>query len=191
MEFAKTLKEAGKKHAKKNKGGNSRGKSWFDNPFSIYQIIDDDKSGEISEQEFMDYVMSEQSDSMFRKLLISGIINDPQLINDPHPINDPQPQRFKRNSVVHTSLFSSVDSSLVLKNNGQQRVTRRGSTMNALSGGKSRKRMSYTPGTSRDVRSAAAALMRVFGTAGTTRNRHDLYISLTSGEYIEHVHTLP
>ena len=133
--------------------------------------------------------MSEQSDSMFRELLISDIINDPQPINDP-------PKRFerksvKRNSVVHTSLFSSVDSSLVLKNNAQLRVTRRGSTMNALSGGKHKKRVSYTPGTSRDVRSAAAALMRVFGTAGTTRNRHDLYISLTSGEYIEHVHTLP
>ena len=73
LEFAKTLKEAGKKHAKKNKGAHTRGNSWFNSPFSIYQIIDDDKSGEISEQEFLDYVMSEQSDSMFRALLISGI----------------------------------------------------------------------------------------------------------------------
>ena len=80
LEFAKTLKQVGKIHApnkeiqrqnKKDKRG-----SWFDSPFSIFQIIDSDHSGEIDEKEFTDYVMSGQSKREFRELLLAVVALD-------------------------------------------------------------------------------------------------------------------
>ena len=80
MEFAKTLKQVGKIHApnkeiqrqnKKDKRG-----SWFDSPFSIFQIIDSDHSGEIDEKEFTDYVMGGQSKREFRELLLAVVALD-------------------------------------------------------------------------------------------------------------------
>ena len=72
LEFAKHLKQAGKKF--KRHEGHSRGKSWFASPFSIYQQIDDDSSGEIDESEFVEFVMNNKDDSnaMFRQLLMDA-----------------------------------------------------------------------------------------------------------------------
>ena len=72
LEFSKHLKETGK-HFQQHEGP-LRGKSWFDSPFSIYQQIDDDSSGEIDESEFVEFVMNNKDDSnaMFRQLLMDA-----------------------------------------------------------------------------------------------------------------------
>ena len=96
MEFAKTLKQAGKSYKKKGatRENHKRGKSWFDSPFSIYQKIDVDGDGDIDEQEFIDYVLSSRcaDPEFFRNLLLE---NDPataSVANPAPPALEPLPE---------------------------------------------------------------------------------------------------
>ena len=77
LEFSKHLKETGKQFQQHK--GHSRGKSWFDSPFSIYQKIDVDGSGAIDENEFVEFVLNngDNYNTMFRQLLLDSNPADP------------------------------------------------------------------------------------------------------------------
>ncbi len=76
LEFTKHLKKIGKmakKAAKNSEGGEQKGhrpgQSWFDQPMSLYQKIDDDNSGQIDVDEFIEFVKSE-GDTKLRHVLM-------------------------------------------------------------------------------------------------------------------------
>lgn len=73
LEFARCLKKQGKVFAKSHKTkerGHARGKSWFDAPMGLYAQIDDDGSGEIDEDEFVEFVLSDKCNLMLKQLLL-------------------------------------------------------------------------------------------------------------------------
>ena len=85
LEFARCLKKQGKVFAKGNKTkkrGHARGKSWFDAPMGLYAQIDDDGSGEIDEDEFVDFVLSDKCNLMLKQLLLG---TDESLVLPPPP----------------------------------------------------------------------------------------------------------
>ena len=96
--------------------------------------------------------------------------------------------RNHRNSHVAMSLFSAPISEKHIKrrtNSGNIRaLTRRSSSMSIS------RTIKYNKNVSRDIRSAAAAVLFVFGRTNS-RNRVELIDLLTKGDYINHLATLP
>ena len=87
LEFARCLKKQGKVFVKNKKKGHARGKSWFDAPMGLYQQIDDDGSGEIDGDEFVEFVLSTKCNLMLKQLLLGTDDN----IASPQPPSNPPP----------------------------------------------------------------------------------------------------
>ena len=87
LEFARCLKKQGKVFVINNKKGHARGKSWFDAPMGLYQQIDDDGSGEIDGDEFVEFVLSTKCNLMLKQLLLGTDDN----IASPQPPSNPPP----------------------------------------------------------------------------------------------------